>query len=410
MNSRERINNALRFKDPDRVPIDFNGHRSSGIHVKAYERLRNYLQLPPSPLYIYDFIQQLAIVEEDVLEILGSDVLQLGCDFNLRHDYWKDWIMHDGTKTKIPAFIDVRLEDDGYVIYNSLGKPTGIQKFSCLYFEQTNFPLADDFEKDSFDDLSAINEDVMWMHVPCPPMPIDLKSPDGKRAFKKIAAKTRDSTDRAIYGIFGGNLVEVGQYTFRIDNFLCELLAEPERIHNYLDTLLAMHMENLENYLDSVGEHLDVIGFGDDMGTQTGPQFSTDVYEEFFKPRHKKMWDYVHERFPELKICLHCCGAVRPLLPHLIEAGLDAINPVQFNCTGMDLTELKNEFNGKLVFWGGGCDTRDILPKGSPQDIAKHVAECVKIMKPGGGFVFQQVHNIMADVPPENIVAMFKAI
>ena len=410
MTSRKRVNASLRYKEPDRVPIDLNGHRSSGIHVKAYKRLREYLSLSPSALYIYDFIQQLAIVEEDVLDVLGVDVFQLGCDFYKNSSYWKDWVMHDGTNTKIPAFIDVRATPDGYVIYSRNGKPMGIQKHSCYYFEQNHFPLEEDVDKESFEDLTKIHEDIVWMDVPTPPGPREYVSPEGNKALKEIAAKTYHSTDRAIYGIFGGSLVESGQFTFRMDNFLCELLANPDRIHYYLDALFEMHMFNLKHYLEAVGDYIDVIGFGDDMGTQRGPQFSPAIYEEFFKPRHKKMWEYVHEHYPEVKICLHCCGSVRTLLPHLIEAGLDAINPVQFNCTGMDLREIKEEFQGKISFWGGGCETQDILINEKPDAITKHVSENVKIMKPGGGYIFQQVHNIMADVPPENIVAMYKGL
>ena len=410
MTSRKRVNASLRYKEPDRIPIDLNGHRSSGIHVKAYKRLREYLGLPPSPLYIYDFIQQLAIVEEDVLDVFGCDVLQLGCDFYKHPSYWKDWVMHDGTNTKIPAFIDVGASSDGYVIYSPNGKPIGIQKHSCYYFEQNHFPLAEDFDKESFEDLSKIHEDIVWMAVPTPPMPIDFTSLEGNKTLREIAAKTYHSTDRAIYGIFGGSLVESGQFTFRMDNFLCELLANPDRIHHYLDALLEMHMNQLKHYLGAVGDYIDVIGFGDDMGTQRGPQFSPAIYEEFFKPRHKKMWDYVHEHYPEVKICLHCCGGVRALLPHLIEAGLDAINPVQFICADMDLEELKREFQGKITFWGGGCETQDILIHARPDAITKHVSENVKTMKSGGGYIFQQVHNIMADVPPENIVAMYKGV
>jgi len=409
MNSRERVLAALNFKQPDRAPIDFNGHRSSGISIVAYKKLREYLDLPPSPLYMYDLIQQLAIVERDVLDLFGVDVLQLGCDFNKYPEYWQDWQLEDGTPCKIPASVDARHAPQGNFIYNSKGKEVGKQPKGCLYFEQSLFPLADDFEKDDFSDLPEILNDIVWCVVPCPPLPINYHTPEGNAKLRAIAAETRDSTDRAIYGIFGGNLVEMGQYAFRMDNLLCDLLANPGRIHSFLDALLERHMGDLKAYLDAVGDYIDVIGFGDDMGTQIGPQFSPDVYNEFFGPREKIMWSYIHERYPDMKICLHCCGGVRPLMPLLAENGLDAINPVQFVCKGMDLHELKEEFAGKLTLWGGGCDTRDILPKGSPSEVAAHVRENVQLLNQGGGFVFQQVHNIMANVPPENIAAMFRA-
>ena len=410
MNGRERVMAALNFKQPDKVPLDFNAHRSSGISVTAYRELRKYLDLPPSPLYVYDFIQQLAIVERDVLDLFDIDTFQLGCDFDQKPGYWKDWTLGDGTPCKIPAAIDARRTSEGAFLYNSKGRMVGKQPPGCLYFEQAHFPLDGDDEKEDFSDLEDLQQDTMWLCIPCPPMPVDYRSPEGAKELREFAAATRAGTDRAIYGIFGGNLVEAGQFIFRMDNFLCDLLANPARINNFLDVLMPRHMANLKAYLDAVGDYIDVIGFGDDMGTQNGPQFSPEIYMEFFYPRAKQMWSYVHERFPDLKICLHCCGGVRPLMPLLAEAGLDAINPVQFVCKDMDLAGLKAELYGKLALWGGGCDTRDILPGDDIKMIAPHVRSNIETLNRGGGFVFQQVHNILANVPSGNIVEMFKAV
>ncbi|GHV80577.1 hypothetical protein AGMMS49944_23680 [Spirochaetia bacterium] len=410
MTGRERVMAALNFKQPDRVPFDLNAHRSSGMSVISYRNLRKYLDLPPSPLYIYDLIQQLAIIENDVLDMFDVDTFQLGCDYNKNPAYWKDWELEDGTPCKIPACVDIRHEPLGNFIYNSRGKKIGRQPKGCYYCEQSVWPLADDFDKEDFSDYDDFAQDVMWLNVPCPPMPIDYKTKDGAKQFRELAAKTRGSTDRAIYGIFGGNLVETAQYIFRMDNMLCDLAGNPERMHKFLDTLMQKHMENLKAYLDCVGDYIDVIGFGDDMGTQNGPQFSTEMYREFFYPREKQMWSYIHGRFPAMKTCLHCCGGVRPLMPLLAEAGLDAINPVQFTCKDMALADLKQELYGKLTLWGGGCDTRDMLPNGKPEEIGPHVKANLALLNKGGGFVFQQVHNILADVPPANVVAMFKAV
>ena len=410
MTGRERVMASLNFKQPDKVPLDFNAHRSSGISVIAYRELRKYLDLPPSLLYIYDLIQQLAIVEQDVLDLFDVDTFQLGCDFDKRPEYWQDWQLEDGTPCKVPAMVDIRRESGGGIIANSRGLKIGKQPKGCYYFEQACFPLADDFEKEDFSDYDEIAQDVMWLNVPCPPMPMDYKSPDGAKKLRETAAATRGGTDRAIYGIFGGNLVETAQFIFRMDNLLCELLANPKRVHKFLDAVMERHMVNLKAYLDATGNYIDIIGFGDDMGSQNGPQFSPEIYMEFFYPREKIMWSYIHERFPEMKICLHCCGGVRPLMPLMADAGLDAINPVQFTCKDMALPDIKKELYGKLTLWGGGCDTRDILPHGKPESIRPHVWQNLEILNKGGGFVFQQVHNILSDVPPANIVEMFKTV
>jgi uroporphyrinogen decarboxylase len=233
--------------------------------------------------------------------------------------------------------------------------------------------------------------------------------PDGPRNLADGARKLRAKTDRAIIGLFGGNLLEVGQFLYRIDRFLMLLAGNPARAHEFLDRLVEIHLANLERYLQAVGPYIDVIAFGDDLGMQNGPQISPAMYQEFFKPRHSRMWHRAKE-LANVKVMLHSCGGIRPLLPHLIDAGLDATNPVQISCVGMDARGLKADFGDRMTFWGGGGDTRFTLSHGSPAEINRHVREQVSTMAPGGGFVFQQVHNILADVPPENIIAMFDAV
>ena len=407
MNSRERVISAINHREPDRIPVDFNGHRSSGIMVQAYKRLRKLLGLPPGELYIYDFIQQLALVEDDVLDIVGGDTVELGHDFNKKADYWKDWELPDGTPCKIPSFIEVEKTSDGNVVRGDEEQVICIQKKDCLYYEQICFPLFENSNAD-MDRLEYYLRQVMWVRLGIPPAPAGMDE-EGLAAFEKTAIELRSSTDRAVYSTFGGNLVEIGQFCYRIDQFLYMMAAEPQRIHTFLDRLTEFHMDNLEKYLGAVGNSIDIIGFGDDMGTQTGPQFSPAMYREFFKERHSLLWNRAKEIAPHIKVSLHCCGGVYPLLSDMIDAGLDIINPVQFTCTDMELLKLKKEFGKDLVFWGGGCDTRAILPNGTPAEVKRHVYENIETMSVGGGFVFQQVHNIMADVPPENILAMFEA-
>ena len=227
--------------------------------------------------------------------------------------------------------------------------------------------------------------------------------------MREGAKRLRQKTDRAILGLFGGNLLETGQFFYRNDNFFMLLAGEPEKARKFLDDLVEIHLANLEIFLGAVGEYIDIIVFGDDLGMQSGPQVSPRMYREFFKPRHKLMWGRA-KQLANVKVMLHCCGGVLELLPDLIDAGLDAINPVQISCAGMDAKELKAEFGKDIVFWGGGCDTQTILPNATPDEVRRHVQEQVEILSPGGGFVFQQVHNILANVPPENIVAMYEAV
>ena len=214
-------------------------------------------------------------------------------------------------------------------------------------------------------------QESMWHAVAGPPGPW-VNSAQLREGAKRL----RQKTDKAIVGVFGGNLLEAGQFLYRNDNFFMLLAAEPEKAHKFLDDLVEIHLANLEKFLGAVGEYIDIIIFGDDLGMQSGPQVSPKMYREFFKPRHKLMWSRA-KQLANVKVMLHCCGGVRELLPDLIDAGLDAINPVQISCAGMDARELKAEFGKDMVFWGGGCDTQTILPNATPDEVRRHVKEQV---------------------------------
>lgn len=401
MNSRERVLCAFDHSEPDRVPIDFSGHRSSGITAVLYPKLREYLGLPPRPVRVYDPIQQMAVVDEDMLDMLGSDTIELGRGFSSSDGDWADWILPDGTPCQMPVWAVPQREENRWVFRSKTGRVMAQMPDGAHYFEQSYYPF---HEEDNLDKLEDALDECMWAALASPPGPgvSDEELAAGARRF-------RESTDRAILGLFGGNLLELGQFLYRNDKFLMMLVTDPPKVHAFLDLLVEMHLENLEKYLSLVGEYIDIIVFGDDLGMQTGPQISPDMYREFFKPRHGKMWRRAKE-LADVKVNLHCCGGVRQLLPDLIDAGLDAINPVQISSRGMEPEQLKAEFGDRLVFWGGGCDTQHVLPKGTPQDVRRHVRQQVDIFKTGGGFVFQQVHNILAHVPPENINAMFDAV
>lgn len=366
----------------------------------AYPRLREYLGLEPKPIRVYDVIQQLAIVDDDVLDRFGIDCIEMGRGFALDEDSWKPWTLPDGTACLIPAWTRMQRQSDRWVILSSSGRVFAYMPDGTLYFEQSYFPLA---ESDDDRHLSEAFGECMWTGVAAPPGPVDSE------ALQQGARRLRASTERAIVGLFGGNLFEMGQFFYRAENFFMLLASEPQRAHRFLDRLVEIHLANLESFLGAVGASIDIILFGDDLGMQTGPMLSPRMYCEFLKPRHQLLWTRAKE-LADVKVMLHCCGGVRELLPHLIEVGLDAINPVQITCAGMDAGELKAEFGRDLTFWGGGCDTREILTSARPEQVADHVRNQVRVLAPGGGFVFQQVHNVLTNIPPENIVAMLDAV
>ncbi len=410
MMSKERVLAAFNRVQTDRVPIDFGGHRSSGISAIAYARLRDYLDLPPKPVRVYDMIQQLAVIDDDVLDLFEVDTIELGRGFCLRDSDWKDWILPDGTPCQVPAYVHLEQRGLDWFLLADDGIELAVQRDGCLYFEQTCFPyLNRNPESESFDNLPDTLRHVVWASVPHPGAHLPLTDEN----LKIMAQRTRQlraGTDRAIVALAGGSMFEMGHYLFRMDEYLMNLGLYGDAMHRFQEKLCEMHLATLERWLTAIGPYVDVICFGgDDLGSQTGLLISPTMYREFVKPYHQKIWRRARE-LTQARILLHCCGAIRPLLADFVEAGLDAVNPVQISCEGMDADSLKAEFGDALTFWGGGCDTRQVLPHGSQQEIIQHTRQQIDTMNQNGGFVFQQVHNIQANVPPDHIVAMFNAV
>lgn len=423
MTSRERVCAALNHQQPDRIPIDLSGHRSSGISGIAYMRLRDFLGLEKRPIRIYDPVQQLAIVDEDMLQRFQVDTIELGRAFAHEDKYWTEWVLPDGTPCLMPIWAKPERLPGVWVIRSKSGRVIARMPDGVLYFEQAHFPLLED------DDPSRIPEafdECMWTAIGTPPGPI-VAAPGGEQLLADGACRLRKQTDRAILGLFGGSLFETGQCFYRNDNFFLLLAGEPQRAHRFLDKLVELYLARLERFLGAVGPYIDIVLFGDDFGMQQGPQISLKMYREFFQPRQKILWSRA-KQLANAKVMLHCCGGVRELLAGMIEAGMDTINPVQISCRGMNPAELKAEFGSRLTFWGGGCDTREILSQANPSQVRAHVLDQMRAWNPPavpasglpasvaslaaapGGYVFQQVHNIMADIPPANIVAMFDAV
>ena len=421
MKSRERVLQAFAHREPDAVPVDFSGHRSSGIAALSYAGLRRQLGLPPRPVRVYDPIQQLAVVDNDVLERFGIDTVEMGRGFAGSDSDWQEWKLPDGSPCLMPAWVKLERRPGEWVMRSTTGTALGRMPDGALYFEQSSYPFADaDSTADSLP-LAQAYEQCMWTSsvTAAPPGPTAAGA-EGARWLAQGAARLRASTDRAIIGLFGGNLLEAGQFLYRNDNFFMLLAAEPARAEAFMDAAVEMYLENLRRFLGAVGDFIDIIVFGDDLGMQTGPQISPEMYRGLFKPRHRVLWETAKKLAPAgrggepgrppLRVMLHSCGSIRSLLPDLIDAGMDAVNPVQVSTAGMEAAGLKRDFGRDIVLWGGGCDTQTVLRSGRPAEVTAHVKRQVADLAPGGGFVFQQVHNILAGVPPANIVAMFDAV
>ena len=251
MTPRERVIAALNHREPDRVPVDLSSHRSSGIAAIAYVKLRKHLGLPEKPLRVYDPVQQLAIVDEDVLDFFGIDAMEMGRGFALRDEDWADWVLPDGTPCQMPAWTKPERVPGKWVLRSKTGRVIAHMPDGALYFEQSYWPFADEHGPRT---LAEAMEECMWTAVAAPPGPLA----DGPEGLKRLAEGARDlrkKTDRAIVGLFGGNLLELGQFLYRNDNFLALLAGEPREAHEFLDQAVETHLRNLERFLGAVGPH-----------------------------------------------------------------------------------------------------------------------------------------------------------
>jgi uroporphyrinogen decarboxylase len=409
MTPRERVLAALAHEEPDRVPIDFGGHRSSGIAATAYARLKKHLGITSGDIYVYDIVQQLAIVESEVLDAMGGDVVELGRAFALEPSDWQPWVLSDGTPCQVPAYLHVERRGDDWILLSGEGAALGVMRKGCLYFEQTAWPWRGrDPDEQEFEDIEQALADAMWTSTAVPGAHIAFDKA-GLARLEAGAKKLRAGTDRAILGIFGGNFFEVPQFLYGMDEYLLHLGLHPEGCERLSQALCDYYLERLDKWLGAVGPYIDVVLFGDDLGGQNGPLVSPAMYRRTYKPWQARLWRRAREIAPHVNIHLHSCGGIEPLLDDMIEAGLQSSNPVQTTCAGMDPAHLKGRFGKRFTFWGGGCDTRSVLPRGTPDEVRRDVVERIRIFAPGGGYVFQQIHNILADVPAANIVAMFSA-
>jgi uroporphyrinogen decarboxylase len=409
MNSRERVLAAINHQKPDRVPIDLSATPSSGISAIAYSNLVKHLGRGDLPVQIYDVVQQLAQPDMTVLDQFGVDVLDIGRTFNMLPSDWSPVTMANGGAAFYPKWFQPSgMADGSYQTYDDDGKRMlSRMPIGATFFDQTYFPYVDGYPE-SYENLDAEMHRIMWAR--------DAHSPwdhageaDFWQKLRQNTLKLRQSTDKALLVVCGCNLFEWGTFLRRMDNFLMDLMCDPYNVEKLLDQLMIRHLATLEKVCNAVGDIVDIIRFGDDLGMSSGPFMDAAVYRELFKPRHKILCDYVKSH-SKMHTYIHSCGSISLLMPDMIEAGIEIFNPVQTNAWNMAPDFLKREFGQQVTFWGGGIETVGTLNVGTPSQIRDQVIQRLGIFSTGGGFVFNTVHNILPDVPPQNIVAMYDAV
>ena len=407
MTSRERILSSIAHKEPDRIPVDIGATPSSGISAIAYSNLMKYLGIE-GHVRIYDVVQQLAIPEDWFIERFRIDALDIGRTFNTEPKDWYEIKLRNGDTGEYPSwFHPVQNKDGSWSVYDEENTLIAKMPAGADFFDQACFPYIDGYPED-FQELPRAMGKVLWaalVHSPWDNMNI----PDFWDELRNRALKLRENTDKALIIVAGCNLFEWGTFLRRIDNFLMDLVMDQKNVERLLDSLMEQHIPFLEKVCQSVGDIADIIRFGDDLGMDSGPFMSPEIYRKLFKPRHKILCDFV-KKHSKMHTFIHSCGSIYQLIPDIIEAGIEIINPVQTNAKDMEPEKLKKEFGSDVTFWGGGADTRAVLNRAKPNEVKEHVKRRLEIFSKGGGFVFNTVHNILPDVPPENIMAMFKAI
>jgi len=407
--SRERVLAAIQHKESDRVPVDLGGTPSSGISAIAYGRLCRLLEAPQGrgKTRIYDVVQELAQPEDWIIDRFGIDVLDIGRSFNTAEADWKPVILSDGSPAFYPAWFSPRKEGDVFCAYDGEGECLAAKPRGATFFDQRCFPYLDGYP-DDFKGLDRAMGKVLWSALVHSPW-ARAAEPGFWGKLRRRALELRRTSDRALVIVAGCNLFEWGTFLRRMDNFLMDLYTDQRNVERLLDALMERHIATLEKVCEAVGDVADVLRFGDDLGLDSGPFMPREIYRKLFKPRHSELCSYV-KKHSSMHTFLHSCGSLYELMPDLIEAGYEIINPVQTNARNMEPERLKREFGSDLTFWGGGVDTRSVLNRGTPEEVRAQVRARLDIFAPGGGFVFNTVHNILPDVPPENIQAMFEAL
>lgn len=372
LTARERVLRTLRREPVDRFPIDLGAHDSTGISAFAYVALRRYLGLPADRIEIVDMMQMLARPAPDVLERFHIDTM----------------LLRPGRAET------VRWNPRGEYVFDV---PRDAQPFpgeAGEWFREFYDPAVSPRRLRCRMPAGGYFFDGDWIGG------VGRATRDYDRALLREAERIYRETPYATILIDG-----FGAYFGQDPEWLMRTVTDPAGIVAEHEALLAKNMARAGELIDLLGERVQLVAINADMGTQRSTLTSAETFERLSAPFIEKFIGFVHQN-SDWKVFLHSCGSVINFLPRLVACGLDVLNPVQVAADGMDPAELKREFGADLIFWGGGCDTQRVLGAGTPDEVAANVRELVRAFKPDGGFVFNQVHNVLGDVPPENVVRM----
>ena len=413
MNSKDRVLASLNHQQPDKVAVDFGGTPVTGIHVLALENLRKHYGLEHKPIVVKEPYQMLGEIDEELMKILGVDVIGLSPSNNMfgikNHGELKEFKTFWGQTVLVPKDFNTTIDNNGDLLIYPEGD-TSVAP--CAKMPKSSYFFDAVIRQEPIDDATLKVEDNLEEFNPI--------SEEDLTYWKNEIEKVKES-DKAIIANMGGtafgDIALVPGLNLKnpkgirdIAEWYMSVIMRPDYVRGIFETQSEIAIENLKKFHAIVGSHIDAIFLcGTDFGTQDSQFCGVDTLEEMYLPYYKKLNDWIHTN-TNWKTFKHSCGAIEPFMQSFIDAGFDIINPVQINAAGMDPRHLKETYGKKITFWGGGVDTQKVLAFGSTDDVRKQVfAEC-DILSKDGGFVFNTVHNIQANVPTENIVTMLDTI
>lgn len=378
MTPRERVRKALNHERPDRVPVDLGGTAATGITVPAYVALCRELGINPGEIRTFDPLQMLVEPAPAVRKALGMDTIGLALGGGHAAG-WRPWTMPQGTTVQMPANFDLCKGDDGGWDIFIGGKRSATMAEGGYYFDAVEYAKWRSYDPKNLTD--AMLRDI------------ETRS---RQAF--------DETDLAVvvtvpYTIFNGTSPD----------FLCALVLEKDEVHSHLEIWTDQVIACLSRLLDALGERAEAIFFSGDAGSQKSPLIGPELYREMILPHFKRIPEFMHRR-SRTKFLYHTCGSVYRLMECFVELGVDAQNPLQVNAAEMEPERLVKQFGGRLVFWGGGCDTQHVLPRGSEAEVCAEVRSRLAAYTQTPGYVFASAHNVQPDVPPRNLLALLDEV
>lgn len=412
MQSKERIREALNHRQPDKIPVDFGATTVSGMHITCVAALRDYYGLEKRPIKVTDPCQMLGMIDDDLGECLGIDFTSVPARnniFGFPNEDWKEWRLENGLEVLVPGKFNTTVDEKGDTYIYPQGDlsapPSGRMPKGGFYFDSIiRQPEIDEDNLNPEDNLEEFN----------------YISDEDLEYYKKGVQKA-STTGKGVVANFGGTalgdialvpapFLKYPKGIRDVAEWYISTATRQDYIRSVFEKQTDIALENLKKLKNVVNDLVDVVFIcGTDFGTQISTFCSADTFKGLYMPYYKKVNNWIHEN-TNWKTFKHCCGAIEPFISLFIEAGFDIINPVQCSAVGMEPEKLKSKYGKDIVFWGGGVDTQKVLPFGTPDEVREQVLRRCEIFLKDGGFVFNTIHNIQANTPTENIVAMIDAV